>query len=58
LLAATKSSLDELAWWDLKRLGLLHQSVPPLLPAEWNGSFCVIATDSGPSNFGHRKPGG
>ena len=52
LLAATKSALDELVWWDSMRLGLLNQSAPPFLPAEWNGSFCAIATDSGPSNFG------
>ena len=53
LLTATKSSLDERVWWDLMRLGLLNQSAPPFLPAKWNGSFCAIATDSGPSNFGH-----
>jgi hypothetical protein len=53
LLAATKSSLDELVWWDSMRLGLLNQSAPQFLPAEWNGSFCAIATDSGPSNFGY-----
>jgi hypothetical protein len=29
LLAATKSSLDELVWWDSMRLGLLNQSAPP-----------------------------
>ena len=33
-------------------VGLLNQSAPQFLPAEWNGSFCAIATDSGPSNFG------
>ena len=53
LAAATKSSLDELLWWDLMRLGLLNQRAPPFLSAEWNGSFCAIATDSGPSTFGH-----
>ena len=56
LLTATKSSLDERVWWDLMRLGLLNQSAPPFLPAKWNGSFCAIATDSGPSNFGHCGP--
>jgi hypothetical protein len=54
LLAATKSSLDEFVRWDSMRLGLLNQSAPQFLPAEWTGSCCAIATDSGPSNFGHR----